>query len=250
MGREVKAETSSGGSSGGVIGAVLPILTVLRANRRLRARRPEIAQAHPRLREAEISHWRGLLGESPSLGAIVDQVYDQELARWEAVSARAQRSFATSAVSVSVLCLTIALPAIGQMFAVSPWFVIAALFGFTALLASVRANRCDRPLLIEIESLAEPIDAAQRARGEIARDVLLVEVRSRRAAAMLHNRAVAERVANLVDAATANLRNAFIALLAWIALDAAPMSLSEALRNLLGRHAPEFLAASGWLGVR
>jgi hypothetical protein len=214
-----------------VLDAVFPLAGALRAGRELRARRPEAAEAAPALREGEIAHWRSELQGSPTLGAIADQVYDEQLSRAEAASRAAQIAVATAAIVASTLGLLIALPAIGQMFDVSPWFVVAAAYAFAALLAGARAVRLSRFVWIDLEAILDPIERGRSSRGEAARDVLLVEVRARRAAAVLHNRAVADAVSAFVGATWASLRNAFVALFLWLVIDVAPAAIAAALRG-------------------
>lgn len=206
---------------------VFPLAEALRANRTLKARRPELGSSSPAFRDAEIAHWQSALEGSPTLGELIDQVYEQETARAAAVTGKAQRALATAALVIGLLTIAVAMPAIGQMFAVSPWFLVAALYAFAGLFGAVRAVRLDRYLHVELDALAGPIASAANARGEAARGVLLVEVRARRAAAVLHNRVVSQAAGNLADASFASLRNAFVALLLWMALDVTPTALSE-----------------------
>jgi len=208
-----------------------PLAEALRANRLLRARRPEIDSPTPGFRDTEITHWQMALEGSPSLGEVIDQVYEQEAARAAAIAGKAQRGLATAALMVSILAMTVTLPAIGQMFAVSPWFLIAALYAFAALFGAVRAVRLDRLLHVELDALADPLAAATATRGEAACGVLLVAVRARRAAAVLHNRVVAQAAVNLADATFANLRNAFVAIALWMVFDVAPGALAEIMRS-------------------
>jgi hypothetical protein len=214
----------------GVLGVLFPLAEALRANRTLKARRPELASASPTFRETEVAHWQAALEAAPSLGEVVDQVYDQEIARAAAVTGKAQRALATAALVLGLLTIAVALPAIGQMFAVSPWFLLAAVYAFAALFGAVRAVRLDRYLHVELDALAGPIASAAASRGEAARGVLLVEVRARRAAAVLHNRVVSQAAGNLADASFASLRNAFVAVLLWMLLDVTPAALAELTR--------------------
>jgi len=214
----------------GVLGLVFPLAGALRANRTLKARRPELASASPGFRDTEIAHWQAALEASPSLGAVIDQVYDQEAARGTAVAGKAQRALATSALVIGLLTIAVALPAVGQMFAVSPWFLVAAVYAFAALFGAIHAVRLDRYLHVELDALAGPIASATGSRGEAARGVLLVEVRARRAAAVLHNRVVSQAAGNLADASFASLRNAFVAVLLWMLLDVTPAALAEVVR--------------------
>lgn len=210
-----------------VLDLLFPLAEALRANRTLRARRPELASSNPGFREAEIAHWQTALEGSPTLGELIDQVYEQETARAAAVTGKAQRALATAALLIGLLTIAVALPAIGQMFAVSPWFLVAALYAFAGLFGAVRAVRLDRYLHVELDALAGPIASAASARGEAARGVLLLEVRARRAAAVLHNRVVSQAAGNLADATFASLRNAFVAVLLWMVFEVTPAALGE-----------------------
>ncbi|HEY8517039.1 MAG TPA: hypothetical protein VIS07_16130 [Candidatus Binatia bacterium] len=209
-----------------LLGAVFPLAQALRENRALRLRRPEMAAPTPRFRDTDVAHWQAALESSPSLGAVIDQVYEHEAGHCAAVAAKAQRALATSAVVISILALTVMLPAIGQMFAVSPWLLVAALYAFAALFGAVRAVQLARFLHVELDALAEPLEEARNARGETASGVLLLHVRARRAAAVLHNRIVAQAASNLADATFASLRNAFVAVLLWMALEVAPATFA------------------------
>ncbi|MEW6272537.1 MAG: hypothetical protein AB1689_24935 [Thermodesulfobacteriota bacterium] len=209
-----------------MLAALFPLAQALRANRALRLRRPEMDAASPVFRDTDVAHWQAALESSPSLGTVIDQVYEHEAAHCTAVAGKAQRALATAAVVLGILALTVTLPAIGQMFAVSPWFLVAALYAFAALFGAVRAVRLDRFLHVELDALAEPLDEARNARGEAACGLLLLHVRSRRAAAVLHNRVVAQAAGNLADATFASLRNAFIAILLWMVFDVAPAALA------------------------
>lgn len=230
--------------TGRMLEIVFPLAAALRANRVLRARRPELDAPAPAFRDAEIAHWQSALEGSPSLGAVIDQVYEQEIARGATVAAKAQRGLATTALVISILAMTVTLPAIGQMFAVSPWFLVAAVYAFAALYCSVRAVRLDRPLAVELDALADPIAASTATRGEAASGVLMLAVRARRAAAVLHNRVVTQATANLADASVASLRNALVAIALWMAFDVAPATLSEVIRTWSpGRSAQAALAA-------
>jgi hypothetical protein len=215
-----------------VVGAVFPLGEALRANRRLRSRRPEIGDPNVPLREDDVGYWRGELQGSPTLGTVVDQVYEEQRGRGETATLTAQVAVATAAIVVSMLGVMIALPAIGQMFDVSLWFLVAAAFAFIALLAAARAVRLARFPSIDLESILDPIERGKSARGEASRDVFLIEVRARRAAAVLRNRAVAEAVANLVTASWASLRNAFVAILIWLVVDVAPDAIAATARSL------------------
>lgn len=213
-----------------VLGVLFPLAGALRANRVLRVRRPEMDFALPTFRDNEIAHWQAALGASPSLGTVIDQVYDQAAARGAAVAAKAQRSLATSALVLALFALIAALPAMATASAVSPWLVVAMAYAFAALLAAVRAILLDRPLTVELDALADPIAAATATRGEAALGVLLLGVRARRAAAVLHNRVAVQASANLADAAVASLRNAFVALAVWMVLEVVPTALAETFR--------------------
>jgi hypothetical protein len=223
---------------------LFPLAGALRANRVLHLRRPELGNPAPGFRETEVAHWQAALEGSPSLGQVIDQVYDQEATRAAAVAGQAQRGLATAAVVISILAMTVTLPAIGQMFAVSPWFLIAAVYAFAALFGAVRAVHLDRRLHVELDALADPLAAATATRGEAACGVLLVAVRARRAAAVLHNRVVTQAAQNLADATFASLRNAFVAVLIWMLFDVAPGALAEMVRSWsIGRTAQVALAA-------
>lgn len=225
--------------------AFFPLAEAFRANRVLRTRRPELDSAAPGFRDTEISHWQAALEGSPSLGEVIDQVYEQEMARATATAGKAQRGLATAALMVSIIAMTVTLPAIGQMFTVSPWFLIAAAYAFAALFGAVRAVRLDRHLHVELDALADPLAAAIATRGEAACGVLMVAVRARRAAAVLHNRVVAQAAGNLADATFANLRNAFIAIALWMVFDVAPGALAEISRSWgSGRTAQAAIAAA------
>lgn len=232
------------GLSSRALRVLFPLAEALRANRTLRTRRPEMYDAAPGFRDTELTHWRGALEGSPSLGSVIDQVYEQETARAAGVTGKAQRALAVSAVVVSLLALTVTLPAIGQMFAVSPWFLVAAVYAFAALFGAVRAVRLDRYVHVELDALVDPIESARAARGEAARGVLLVEVRARRAAAVLHNRIVSEAAGNLADATFANLRNAFVALALWMVFDVAPPALAEVGRSWRGARTAQAAVAA------
>lgn len=212
------------------LGILFPLAGALRANRVLRVRRPEMDFALPTLRDNEIAHWQAALDATPSLGPVIDQVYEQAAARGAAVAAKAQRALATAALVLALLTLIASLPAMATATAVSPWLVVAAVYAFVALLAAVRAVLLDRPLTVELDALADPIAAATTTRGEAAVGVLLLGVRSRRAAAVLHNRVAVQASANLADAAVASLRNAFVALAVWMVLWVVPAALGETLR--------------------
>lgn len=212
------------------LGILFPLAGALRANRVLRVRRPEMDFALPTLRDNEIAHWQTALEATPSLGVVIDQVYEQAAARGASVAAKAQRTLATAALVLALLTLIASLPAMAAASAVSPWLVVAAAYAFVALLAAVRAVLLDRPLTVELDALADPIAAATTTRGEAAVGVLLLGVRSRRAAAVLHNRVAVQAAANLADAGVASLRNAFVALAVWMVLWVVPTALAETFR--------------------
>lgn len=212
------------------LGLLFPLAGALRANQVLHVRRPEMDFALPVFRDNEIAHWQAALEASPSLGPVIDQVYEQEIARGAAVAAKAQRSFTVAALVLALFALTAALPAMSWMSAVSPWFVIAAAYAFTAVFAATRAVLLDRPLSVDLDALAAPIAAATTTRGEAAIGVLLLAVRARRAAAVLHNRVAVQAAANLADAAVASLRNAFVALGVWMLFEVAPLALAQTFR--------------------
>jgi len=228
----VREEGASEGLTSLLLAVLFPLGEATRANRALRARRPEIGDPRPGFREHEVAHWRSLLDGSPTLGALVDDVYDEECARASAAVALAHASLGTSAVVVGLLVIAIALPAIGQMFAVSLWFLIAVFYALLALLGAIRAARLGRFLAVGLEALEEPIERARQARGEQARGTLLVEARARRAAAAEHNRAVSDCVANLLGSTSASLRNAFVAVLAWLVLEVGPTAIAAVWRGL------------------
>jgi hypothetical protein len=211
--------------------AFFPLVEAFRANRVLHTRRPELASETPGFRDTEITHWQAALEGSPSLGQVIDQVYDQEALRAAAVATKAQRGFMIASLVIVILALIVTLPAIGQMFDVSPWFVIAAAYAFAALFAATRAVRLDRYLHVELDALADPIASATATRGEAACGVLLVAVRARRAAAVLHNRVLTQAAGNLAEAAFASLRNAFVAILLWMVFDVAPVALGVIMRS-------------------
>lgn len=226
------------------LGILFPLAGALRANRVLYARRPELAYAQPALRDNEIAHWQAALDASPSLGSVIDQVYEETAARGTAVAAKAQRALATAALVLALFALTASLPAMATMSPLSPWVVVAVVYAFAALIAAVRAVLLDRPLAVDLDALADPIAAATSARGETAVGVLLLGVRARRAAAVLHNRVAVQAAANLADAAVASVRNAFVALSVWMLLDVAPLALAETFHWWgIGRTAQAALAA-------
>jgi hypothetical protein len=233
------------GFSARMLSALFPLGEALRANRILQTRRPEMDGTIAGFRETEIAHWQNALEGSPSLGPVIDAVYEQEGARAAAVASKAQRGLATAAVVIAILAMVVTLPAIGQMFDVSPWFLVAAFYAFTALFAGLRAVRLDRFLHVELDALADPIAAATATRGEAACGVLLVAVRARRAAAVLHNRVVTQAAANLADATFACLRNAFVAILLWMVFDVAPGALASLLHGLTSGRGRHLAAAAG-----
>ena len=63
------------------LGLLFPLAGALRANRVRRARRPEMDFVQPTFRDNEIAHWQASLEASPSLGAVIDQVYEETTAR-------------------------------------------------------------------------------------------------------------------------------------------------------------------------
>lgn len=212
------------------LGLLFPLAGALRANRVLRVRRPEMDFVLPSFRDNEIAHWQAALEASPSLGAIIDQIHEQAAARGTAVAAKAQRTLSTAALVLALFAVIASLPAMAAPSPVSPWLVVAAAYAFSALLAAVRAVLLDRPLAVELDALADPIAAATMTRGEAAVGVLLLGVRARRAAAVLHNRVAVQASANLADAAVASLRNAFVALAVWMLLAVVPEALAETFR--------------------
>lgn len=228
-----------------ILGMLFPLAGALRANRVLHLRRPELGSPTPGFRDTEIAHWQAALEGSPSLGTVIDQVYDQEVQRAAEIAGKAQRGLATAALVISILAMTVTLPAIGQMFAVSPWFLLAAVYAFAALFGAVRAVHLDRRLHVELDALADPLAAATATRGEAACGVLLIAVRARRAAAVLHNRVVTQATGNLADATFASLRNAFVAIGIWMLFDVAPGTFSEIVRSWsTGRTAQVALAVA------
>ncbi|MBY0277310.1 hypothetical protein K2Z84_18420, partial [Candidatus Binatia bacterium] len=139
------------------MGILFPLADALRANRSLHVRRPEMAFGQPLFRDNEIAHWQTALEASPSLGPVIDQVYEEATARGTAVAAKAQRALATSALVLGLFALAASLPATATASPVSPWLVVATVYAFAALLAAVRAVLLDRPLTVELDALAEPI---------------------------------------------------------------------------------------------
>jgi hypothetical protein len=212
------------------LGVLFPLAGALRANRVLRLRRPEMDFVLPSFRDNEIAHWLAALEASPSLGVVIDQIHEQAEGRGAAVAAKAQRALATSALVLALFALIASLPGMAAPSPVSPWLVVAAAYAFAALLAAVHAVLLDRPLAVELDALADPIAAATATRGEAAIGVLLLGVRARRAAAVLHNRVAVQAAANLADAAVASLRNAFVALAVWMVLAVVPAALAETFR--------------------
>lgn len=230
------------------LGLLFPLAGALRANRVLRARRPEMDFVQPTFRDNEIAHWQAAVEASPSLGAVIDQVYEETAARGATVAAKAQRAVTTSGLALGLFTLTASLPAMASPSAVSPWLVVAVAYAFAALLAAVHAVLLDRPLAVELDALADPITTSTSARGEAAVGVLLLGVRARRAAAVLHNRVAVQAASNLADAAVASLRNAFVALSVWMLLDVAPRALAETFRWWgIGRTAQAALTTGGAL---
>lgn len=229
---EIRAEATSGGSRS-VLGALLPIVDALRTERTLVQRRPEIGAAQLVLREQEVDHWRPLLDGSPTLGTLVDQAYEETENGVRSAVTAAHRILASATILVGLLVVAISLPAIGQMFDVSPWLLIAVAYGGLAQIVALRASRLRRGLArVGLDTLDEPLARARSAHGEQSRGVLLVEVRARRAAATESNRALAGAVESMVDAASACLRNALVAIVVWLVLNALPQSIAAAWRGL------------------
>lgn len=126
----------------------------------------------------------------------------------------------------------VALPAIGQMFDVSPWLLGALGYAVLGQAAALRASRLGRFLRVGLDALEQPIDRAQKSHGEQSRDVLLVEARARRAAAAEHDRALSVGIEAFVGAAAACLRNASVAIVVWTLLNAVPLSIAAVWRGL------------------
>jgi hypothetical protein len=146
--------------------------------------------------------------------------------------AAAHTALATSTVLAGLLVIAIALPAIGQMFDVSPWLLVAAAYAWLGQIAAVRATGFGRRLRVGLDALAEPIERAQKAHGEQSRGVLLAEARALRALAAEHDAALAECIEAFVAAATGSVRNALVALAVWLLLNAVPQSLAAAWRGI------------------
>jgi hypothetical protein len=214
------------------IAALLPIADALAVERSLRAQRPEIAADRPGVREDEVAHWRGLLDGSPTLGTLVDRICDEERTRAAAAVGAGHTMLTTTATLAGLLVIAIALPAIGQMFDVSLWLVVAAAYAWLGVFGALRAIRLGRFVRHGLDALAEPIERARQASGEQWGSVLLVETRARRAAASAHDRALAEGIEAFVAAASASLRNAFVALAIWLLLNAVPQAIAAAWQGL------------------
>ena len=228
---EVREERTSGGAWA-LPGALFPLGDAIRVERSVRARRPDVRAERPAFREPELAHWRPLLEASPTLGTLVDAIHDEARARTASAAAAAHAALATTTVLAGVLVVAIALPAIGQMFDVSPWLLVAVAYALLGQVAAMRATRIGRPLRVGLDALAEPIERAQKAHGEQSRGVLLVEARARLAVAAEHDAALAECIEAFVAAATGSVRNALVALAVWLLLNAVPQSLAAVWRGL------------------
>jgi hypothetical protein len=226
------AEPTSTGVRSRLVAALFPTGDALAVERALRMRRPEIGAARPALREDEIAHWRAQLDGSPTLGTLVDAVHEEEHARATSAVAAASSMLETTTILAGLLVVAISLPAIGQMFDVSIWLVVAAGYAWLGVFDAVRATRLGGFVRDGLEALAEPIERAHQARGEQWASVLLVETRARRAAASEHDRALSEGIEAFVAAASANLRNAFVALAIWLVSNAVPQAIAAAWRGL------------------
>ena len=226
---QVREERTSGGARA-VLGALFPLGDAMRVERSVRARRPGVRAERPGFGEQELAHWRPLLEASPTLGTLVDGIYDEARARAARAVAAAHSLLATTTILAGLLVIAITLPAVGQMFDVSPWLLVAAAYAWLGQIAAVRATRIGSCLRVGIDALADPIARAQQAHGEQSRGVLLVEARARRAVAAEHDAALAECIEAFVAAATAGLRNALIALAVWLLLNAVPQSLAAVWR--------------------
>jgi hypothetical protein len=211
---------------------LFPLGEALRVERRVLARRPGIRAGSPGFPAPEIERWRPLLEASPTLGGLVDAIHDEARARMASAVAAAHTALATSTVLAGLLVIAIALPAIGQMFDVSPWLLVAAAYAWLGQIAAVRATGFGRRLRVGLDALAEPIERAQKAHGEQSRGVLLAEARALRALAAEHDAALAECIEAFVAAATGSVRNALVALAVWLLLNAVPQSLAAAWRGI------------------
>lgn len=229
---EVRAGATSGGLRS-LLGILVPVVDAVHTERVLVARRPEIRSTRPVFHEQELDHWRALLEGSPTLGTLVDTTYEEtRFGLSNAVSA-AHRVLASATIQVGLLVVAISLPAVGQMFDVSPWLLIAVAYAGLGQLAALRAARLARSVVqVDLGALEEPIARARSAQGEQSRGVLMVEARARRASATESNRALLEAVTALVDAAAASLRNALFVLAVWLLLNAVPQSIAATYRGL------------------
>lgn len=230
---EVREERTSRGARA-LQGALFPLGDAIRVQRSLRARRPDVLAERPAFREEELARWRPRLEESPTLGTLVDAIHDEARDRAAGAVAAAHSLLATTTILAGVLVVAIALPAIGQMFDVSPWLLVAVAYAWLGQFAAVRATRIGRRLRVGLDSLAEPIERAQKAHGEQSRGVLLVEARARRAVAAEHDAALAECIEAFVAAATGSVRNAVVALAVWLLLNAVPQSIAAVWRGIGG----------------
>lgn len=231
---EVRA-AGTGEGPRAVLAALVPLVGALRVERALLAWRPEIGAAKPSFQgEQELDHWRGLLDGSPTLGTLVDAAYEEARAGVARAVTAAQRVLATATILAGLLVVTIALPAIGQMFDVSVWLVIAIAYAGLAQLGALRAVRLGQGAVqVGLEALDEPIVRARNAHGEQSSGVLLREARARRASATGSNRALTEALDAMVDAASASLRNALFAIAVWLLLNAVPQSIAATFRGLM-----------------
>lgn len=229
---EVRAAGTADGPRS-VLAALVPLVGALRVERALLARRPEIGAAKPSFGDQELDHWRALLDGSPTLGTLVDATYEEARAGVARAVTAAHRVLATATLLAGLLVVTIALPAIGQMFDVSPWLLIAIAYAGLAQLGALRAARLGQGAVqVGLDALDEPIVRARNARGEQSSGVLLLETRARRASATGSNRALTEALDAMVAAASASLRNALFAIAVWLLLNAVPQSIAATFRAL------------------
>ncbi|MBY0276803.1 hypothetical protein K2Z84_15810 [Candidatus Binatia bacterium] len=229
---DVRAAATTDGPRS-VLGALVPLVGALRVERALLARRPEVGAARPAFSDQELDHWRALLDGSPTLGTLVDATYEEARAGVARAVTTAHRVLATATLLAGLLVVTIALPAIGQMFDVSPWLLIAIAYAGLAQVGALRAARLGHGAVhVGLDALDEPIARARNAHGEQASGVLLVEARARRASATASNRALADALDAMNDAASASLRNALLAIAVWLLLNAVPQSIAATFRGL------------------
>ena len=228
---EVREQRTSGGARS-LRGELFPLGDATRVQRSVSARWPGVRAERPAFRGEDLARWRPLLEASPTLGTLVDAIHDEARARTAGAVAAAHTALGTTTVLAGVLVLAISLPAVGQMFDVSPWLLVAVVYAWLGQIAAVRATRIGRGLRVGLDALVDPIERAQKAHGEQSRGVLLVEARARRAVAAEHDAAVAECIEAFVAAATASVRNALIALAVWLLLNAVPQSLAAVWRGI------------------